>query len=53
MECNTKKHWKTPELVVFGAVEELTQQTKYKRLGTRTILVKWHFECLIVCEVGS
>ena len=34
MDCNTKKLWKTPELVVFGAVEELTQQAKYKRLGT-------------------
>ena len=34
MECNTKKHWETPELVVFGAVEELTQQVKTKRLGS-------------------
>ena len=34
MECNAKKHWETPELVVFGAVEELTQQAKYKRLGS-------------------
>jgi hypothetical protein len=34
MECNTKKLWETPELVVFGAVEELTQQVKSKQLGS-------------------
>ena len=34
MECNTKKLWETPELVVFGAVEELTQQVKLKTLGS-------------------
>ena len=34
MECNTKKLWETPELVVFGAVEELTQQVKLKKIGS-------------------
>jgi hypothetical protein len=34
MECNTKKLWQTPELIVFGAVEELTQQVKLKKLGS-------------------
>jgi hypothetical protein len=34
MECNTKKLWETPELVVFGAVEQLTQQVKSKTLGS-------------------
>ena len=34
MECNPKKLWETPELVVFGAVEQLTQQAKLKQLGT-------------------
>jgi hypothetical protein len=36
MECNSKKLWETPQLVVFGAVEELTQEdAKYKHLGSQ------------------
>jgi hypothetical protein len=35
MDMNDKKPWTTPELIQYGSVEELTQQTKLKRRGTQ------------------
>ena len=29
-----KKIWLTPELIKYGDVEELTQESKYKKLGS-------------------
>jgi len=34
MDNNLKKVWTTPELVQYGAVEDLTQQVKSKKLGS-------------------
>ena len=31
----TKKVWETPDLIVYGDVETLTQQTKLKTPGSR------------------
>ena len=33
MDTN-KKAWLTPEVIQYGTVEELTQQTKPKKLGS-------------------
>jgi hypothetical protein len=35
MDRDNKKCWKTPELTVFGTVEDLTHKTVPKRLGTQ------------------
>jgi hypothetical protein len=34
IEENTRKIWRIPKLVVYGSVEDLTQQIKPKQLGT-------------------
>jgi lipopolysaccharide biosynthesis glycosyltransferase len=34
VDTSNKKPWTTPELIQYGSVEELTQQAKWKQIGT-------------------